>query len=353
MLAARAGRALDPTLAETARAGAAEILAALDVASVWDAAIAAEPGAPDYVDEAAIDGALQAMGAFADLKSSYTRGHSTGVAELASGAAAAAGPGRGGGRGGAARRLRARRRARGRVGGRVGEGRAVTDGEWEKVRQHAGFTERILARPPLLARLGALGSKDHERMDGTGYPNGWRRRRCRRARACWRPPTCTRRCARRARTGDRSRARRWRRRWRARRRRGGWIARRCARCWRRPGIASSADGGARPGDYPGGLSDRGGRGPAPGLARPDEQAGRRQAGDLGAQGRGVPDGRVREDRGDHARRRGDVRDEERDRRRGLAHPRARGRPARASLPARRSSFRHSRHTRRQSPSTCL
>jgi len=171
MLAARAGRALDPALAETARAGAAEILAALDVASVsvWDAAIAAEPGAPDYVDEAAIDGALQAMGAFADLKSSYTRGHSTGVAELAAGAAERLGLG--------AEAVAEVRRAGyvhdvGRAGVSAGvwekEG-PLTDGEWEKVRQHAGFTERILARPPLLARLGALGSKDHERMDGTGY----------------------------------------------------------------------------------------------------------------------------------------------------------------------------------------
>ncbi len=33
----------------------------------------------------------------------------------------------------------------------------LTDGEWEKVRMHAYYTERILARPPLLARLGTLG----------------------------------------------------------------------------------------------------------------------------------------------------------------------------------------------------
>jgi DNA-binding CsgD family transcriptional regulator len=45
----------------------------------------------------------------------------------------------------------------------------LTDGEWEKVRMHAYYTERILARPPLLARLGALGALDHERLDGTGY----------------------------------------------------------------------------------------------------------------------------------------------------------------------------------------
>jgi HD-GYP domain-containing protein (c-di-GMP phosphodiesterase class II) len=47
----------------------------------------------------------------------------------------------------------------------------LTDGEWEKVRRHAEYTERILARPPLLARLGTMGALDHERLDGTGYPH--------------------------------------------------------------------------------------------------------------------------------------------------------------------------------------
>jgi response regulator RpfG family c-di-GMP phosphodiesterase len=47
----------------------------------------------------------------------------------------------------------------------------LDDGEWEKVRLHASYTERILARPPLLARLGALGARDHERLDGSGYPH--------------------------------------------------------------------------------------------------------------------------------------------------------------------------------------
>jgi len=171
MLAARAGRGLDPTLAEALRAGAAELLAALDTPSLWDAAIAAEPGAPDYVDGGAIDGALQAMGAFADLKSSYTRGHSRGVAELAAGAAARLGL--------APDAVAEVRRAAyvhdvGRAGVSAGvwekEG-PLTDGEWEKVRRHARYTEQILARPPLLARLGALGALDHERTDGSGYPD--------------------------------------------------------------------------------------------------------------------------------------------------------------------------------------
>jgi HD-GYP domain-containing protein (c-di-GMP phosphodiesterase class II)/DNA-binding CsgD family transcriptional regulator len=169
MLAERAGGGLDPTLADSLRASAAEMLAGLDVASTWDAAIAAEPGAPDYVAGGAIDGALQAIGAFADLKSSYTRGHSTGVAELAAGAAERLGL--------APEAIAEVRRAGwvhdvGRAGVSAGvwekEG-ALTDGEWEKVRMHAEYTERILARPALLARLGALGALDHERLDGTGY----------------------------------------------------------------------------------------------------------------------------------------------------------------------------------------
>jgi HD-GYP domain-containing protein (c-di-GMP phosphodiesterase class II)/DNA-binding CsgD family transcriptional regulator len=171
MLATRAGKALDPTLAEAARAGATDLLARLDVASVWDAAIAAEPGTPDYVDDAAIDSALQAMGAFADLKSSYTRGHSKGVADLAAGAAERLGlP--------AAVVAEVRRAGYVHDVGRAGVSAGVwekegplTDGEWEKVRMHAYYTERILARPPLLARLGTLGALDHERLDSSGYPH--------------------------------------------------------------------------------------------------------------------------------------------------------------------------------------
>jgi HD-GYP domain-containing protein (c-di-GMP phosphodiesterase class II) len=172
MLEARAGKGLDPTLAETMRAGAVELLASLDVAPVWDAAIAAEPGPPDFIEgDDAIDAALQAMGAFADLKSSYTRGHSMGVAELAAGGAE---------RLGLAPEMIAEVRRAGYVHdvGRAGVSASVwekegplTDGEWAKVRMHAEYTARILARPPLLARLGTMGALDHERLDGTGYPH--------------------------------------------------------------------------------------------------------------------------------------------------------------------------------------
>jgi HD-GYP domain-containing protein (c-di-GMP phosphodiesterase class II) len=169
MLGIRAGGALDPTLAGVLRADAAALFAGLDVPSIWDAAIAAEPGTPDYIDDARLDSALQAMGAFADLKSSYTRGHSTGVAELAAGAAERLGM-----PAGAVAEVRRAGYVHdvGRAGVAAGvwekEG-PLDEGEWEAVRKHAGYTEQILARPAMLARLGALGSLDHERLDGTGY----------------------------------------------------------------------------------------------------------------------------------------------------------------------------------------
>ena len=83
MLDARAGKAHDPTLGKLMRERAPELFASLDVPSIWDAAIMAEPGTPDYIPAGEIDVALRAIGAFADLKCSYTRGHSAAVAELA------------------------------------------------------------------------------------------------------------------------------------------------------------------------------------------------------------------------------------------------------------------------------
>ena len=45
----------------------------------------------------------------------------------------------------------------------------LTDAERERVRLHPYFTERMLARPEALARLGAIAAAHHERLDGSGY----------------------------------------------------------------------------------------------------------------------------------------------------------------------------------------
>lgn len=46
--------------------------------------------------------------------------------------------------------------------------------EWERVRLHSYWTERILARCPALARLAPLAGAHHERLDGSGYHRGAR-----------------------------------------------------------------------------------------------------------------------------------------------------------------------------------
>ena len=65
-----------------------EILALDEHESAWDETLAREPGPPLMLTGEGLDRALAAMGNFADLISPYLAGHSAGVAELATAAAA-------------------------------------------------------------------------------------------------------------------------------------------------------------------------------------------------------------------------------------------------------------------------
>jgi HD-GYP domain-containing protein (c-di-GMP phosphodiesterase class II) len=131
-----------------------------------------EPGTRIYLSDEQFDNACRAIADFADLKSPYTLGHSAGVAALAASAA---------------RRyglpqvdIDALRRAGllhdiGRVGisaGIWGKPGPLSEREWERVRMHPYYTERVLARPGVLGRLGALAALHHERLDGSGYYRG-------------------------------------------------------------------------------------------------------------------------------------------------------------------------------------
>ena len=49
---------------------------------------------------------------------------------------------------------------------------ALTPDEWERVRLHPYYTERVLARSPFLSALAATAGCHHERFDGTGYHRG-------------------------------------------------------------------------------------------------------------------------------------------------------------------------------------
>jgi HD-GYP domain-containing protein (c-di-GMP phosphodiesterase class II) len=48
----------------------------------------------------------------------------------------------------------------------------LSEPDTERMRMHPYYTERMLARPDSLARIGAIASMVHERCDGSGYHRG-------------------------------------------------------------------------------------------------------------------------------------------------------------------------------------
>jgi len=169
VLRERSGKAIDPEIAARAAAKGEELLASLNVTSTWDAALALEPQPFRWLEGDAIDRALRAMSAFADLKSLYTRGHSVGVSDLAGAAAVKLGL--------ASNDVTALRRAGlvhdiGRPSVSTGiwdKAGPLTETEWERVRMHSYIGERVLSRSPALADVAAMASLAHERLDGSGY----------------------------------------------------------------------------------------------------------------------------------------------------------------------------------------
>jgi HD-GYP domain-containing protein (c-di-GMP phosphodiesterase class II) len=145
------------------------ILAGLDQEPTWESVLALEPGGRECLTDVEFDQSCAALADFADMKSPYTLGHSPAVAALAAGAGHRCGL--------AEADVTALHRAGllhdiGRVGvsaGIWGKEGTLSEREWEQVRLHAYYTDRILARPEPLGRLGALASQHHERMDGSGY----------------------------------------------------------------------------------------------------------------------------------------------------------------------------------------
>ena len=168
----RAGTSHDPAVSDLFRREAPRLFAELETVSAWEAVLAAEPGTPRRLSPEGVDGALRAVAQFADMKSPYTAGHSAGVAALAAGAAEQFGL--------PAPEGRALPRAAlvhdlGRAGVPNGvwdrPGR-LTDAEWERVRLHPYYAERVLRRSRALAPLAALAGLHHERLDGSGYHRG-------------------------------------------------------------------------------------------------------------------------------------------------------------------------------------
>jgi len=168
----RRGHGYDPAVADAFLGAGGDIIDVLPEGSVWDAALAAEPEPQVRIPATQLDDLARAFADFADLKSPFTTGHSTGVAALAERAAAHAGIA---GDDVASLRRAALLHDLGRVAvpnGIWDKAGPLTAPEWERVRLHAYYTDRVLARSATLHPLAALASADHERMDGSGYHRG-------------------------------------------------------------------------------------------------------------------------------------------------------------------------------------
>ena len=168
----RRGTHFDPALVDAFCTVAHEILGDQASDADWHSVIADEPALQTRLTEAQLDAALETVADFTDLRSPSRAGHSRGVADLAARAASAAGlPD--------ADVTTVRRAALLHDVGMHGLSAAILDkagpltrSESERMRMHTYYAERMLARPPILARLGAIASLAHERCDGSGYHRG-------------------------------------------------------------------------------------------------------------------------------------------------------------------------------------
>jgi HD-GYP domain-containing protein (c-di-GMP phosphodiesterase class II) len=167
----RSGSYLDPDVCAAFVSRAAELLDGIDDVDPYDQVLDSEPDPVRLVDDDELESVARTFGDLVDLKSPWLHGHSAGVADLSSSAAA---------------HLRLDEHVRRlRVAGylhdigRVGVSSRIWDKtgpltatERDQARLHAYHSERILARVPALEGVARLAGQHHERCDGTGYHRG-------------------------------------------------------------------------------------------------------------------------------------------------------------------------------------
>jgi putative nucleotidyltransferase with HDIG domain len=151
---------------------AAQLLTGLEDEPSWKTVVDLEPGEHQWLNDNQFDTACQAMADFVDIKSPATLNHSSHVADLAGLAAQQA------------KLPPADVAAVRRAGwlhdiGKTGisanileKSGALSEQEWERVRMHPYYAERILSHAESLAHLGTLCALHHERLDGSGYHRG-------------------------------------------------------------------------------------------------------------------------------------------------------------------------------------
>jgi HD-GYP domain-containing protein (c-di-GMP phosphodiesterase class II) len=169
---AKRGKHFDPVVVDEFCGLAGDVLGEPDAEHDWAELIDAEPSLQARLTDDQLDRALEAIADFTDLRSACRSGHSRAVAELVALAAAE--------RGLPDTEITAVRRAalvhdiglHGIPATILDKPGPLTSPERERLRMHPYYTERMLARPAALARLGAIASFTHERGDGSGYHRG-------------------------------------------------------------------------------------------------------------------------------------------------------------------------------------
>ncbi len=174
VVAARSGGHVDPDLAARFVEDADTLLADAMAPSAWERVLEVEPRPFAHVAASQQRAIAELLADFADLKSTFTLGHSRGVAARAVQGAEALGAT-------AEERTRVELAALVHDIGRVAVSNALWDkpgplghGEMEQVRTHAYHTDRVVAAiGGAIGDAGPLASMAHERLDGSGYHRGF------------------------------------------------------------------------------------------------------------------------------------------------------------------------------------
>lgn len=164
------GVTLDPELVDAWCEVAPGILEATDGDAAWDLIGTAPPNRQLTTSE--VDTALELIADYADLKSPWFTGHSRAVADHTEAAARELGLPEadvGTARKAALLHDLGRTSVPNSIWDKAGP---LSEDEWERVRLHAYFTDRIVRRGTGLATLAPIAASAHERVDGGGYPRG-------------------------------------------------------------------------------------------------------------------------------------------------------------------------------------
>lgn len=167
-----AGGWIDPAIASAFELYGAQILAEIEVVEPLEAILEAEPLPQRTVPEPAVSDIARTFGDMVDLKSTYTFGHSKGVAELTEQVARSLGCGTAAAGEWATVALLHDLGRTGVPGGIWEKPGQLSAAERERVQLHPYYTERILARVPRFADMAQVAGMHHERLDGSGYHRG-------------------------------------------------------------------------------------------------------------------------------------------------------------------------------------